>query len=341
MYAVSIKCAGPRPSTGYLAIPKKPGKYPASPFPCMAAAIPIRTRGVIHPVSGGGDKIAFYFSPHGYELSANRNIMTSFTARFAQAARRSVSTRSRTPIPDFLFQRLHLSPDARARISEVAARSGMAGTCASRAVRWAACSRFGRRVLILRSRFANRPSHGTATWAARYAQAHHRPLVHPRDTGPRYYDPVNLAKRIPKTCFVNVTRAGLGDYCCPPSGIWAMWNNLSCPKRIRWVRSSTRLCAERAARWISLRNPRNGGIGDCRMPENAFVVQNRRGYNSWPMIQAMGAKLVCTYSRDNALPPDGHATNPGSRDSYAKVSEDGGRTWSAEVTMASDPKIAG
>lgn len=30
------------------------------------------------------------------------------------------------------------------------------------------------------------------------------------------------------------------------------------------------------------------GAGDCQMPKNAFVVQNCRGYNSRPMIQAMG-----------------------------------------------------
>lgn len=79
--------------------------------------------------------------------------------------------------------------------------------------------------------------------------------------------------------------------------------------------------------------------GDCRMPANAFIVQNVRGYNSWPMIQAMGDRLVCTYSRDSALPADGHTINPGTRDAYAKVSMDGGRTWSEEVTVANDPTI--
>lgn len=79
--------------------------------------------------------------------------------------------------------------------------------------------------------------------------------------------------------------------------------------------------------------------GDCRMPTNAYIVQDVRGYNSWPMIQAFGDKLVCTYSRDNALPADGHTINPSSRDAYAKVSADGGRTWSEEVSVASDPKI--
>ncbi len=82
------------------------------------------------------------------------------------------------------------------------------------------------------------------------------------------------------------------------------------------------------------------GTGDCRMPENAVIVQNVRGYNSWPMIQAMGKRLVCSYSRDNALPPDGHTIHPGSRDAYVKVSDDGGLTWSKEFTVAADSQVA-
>ena len=46
-----------------------------------------------------------------------------------------------------------------------------------------------------------------------------------------YYDTCNLAKRIPKTCKVNVSWAGLGDYICPPTGVFAMYNSLTCPKR--------------------------------------------------------------------------------------------------------------
>ncbi len=53
-----------------------------------------------------------------------------------------------------------------------------------------------------------------------------------------YYDAANFAKRIPKTCFTFITRAGLGDYCCPPTGIAKMWNNMTCPKKILWVQGS-------------------------------------------------------------------------------------------------------
>ncbi len=55
----------------------------------------------------------------------------------------------------------------------------------------------------------------------------------------RYYDPINMAKHTPATCFVNITRAGLGDYVCPPSGVAIYYNNLRGPKKIWWVQGST------------------------------------------------------------------------------------------------------
>ena len=54
-----------------------------------------------------------------------------------------------------------------------------------------------------------------------------------------FYDPVNMAARIPKSCRVNIARAGLGDYTCPPAGIAAFYNSLTAPKRIVWVQGST------------------------------------------------------------------------------------------------------
>ena len=53
-----------------------------------------------------------------------------------------------------------------------------------------------------------------------------------------YYDAANFAKRIPKTCHTNITRAGLGDYCCPPMGLAKLWNNIPGNKEIHWVQGS-------------------------------------------------------------------------------------------------------
>ena len=54
----------------------------------------------------------------------------------------------------------------------------------------------------------------------------------------RYFDCANMARRI--TCDVHVTRAGLGDYTSPPSGITVFYNNLAKAKskKIDYVQGS-------------------------------------------------------------------------------------------------------
>ncbi len=53
-----------------------------------------------------------------------------------------------------------------------------------------------------------------------------------------YYDAANFARRIPSTCRTEITRAGLGDYCCPPMGLAKLWNNIPGNKKITWVQGS-------------------------------------------------------------------------------------------------------
>ncbi len=62
------------------------------------------------------------------------------------------------------------------------------------------------------------------------------------------------------------------------------------------------------------------------------VVQEAQGYNSWPMIQALGGKLVCVYSRGS-----GHTIGEDARAVYARTSADGGKTWTAETVVANTP----
>jgi hypothetical protein len=64
----------------------------------------------------------------------------------------------------------------------------------------------------------------------------------------------------------------------------------------------------------------------------SVVVQPAVGYNSWPMIQAIQSRLVCVYSRGT-----GHNINQDSRAVYARTSDDGGATWSAETLIANTP----
>ena len=62
------------------------------------------------------------------------------------------------------------------------------------------------------------------------------------------------------------------------------------------------------------------------------VVQNVSGYNSWPMIQAIGEKLVCVYSRGTA-----HSIGEDARAVYARTSTDNGKTWTTETVVANTP----
>ncbi|MBQ3340637.1 MAG: family 10 glycosylhydrolase [Kiritimatiellae bacterium] len=67
---------------------------------------------------------------------------------------------------------------------------------------------------------------------------------------------------------------------------------------------------------------------------SASVVQDAPGYNSWPMVEAVGGKIVCAYSRGTA-----HTIDEGKRGVYAKTSVDGGKTWGEEVCVANDPSV--
>jgi hypothetical protein len=59
------------------------------------------------------------------------------------------------------------------------------------------------------------------------------------------------------------------------------------------------------------------------------VVQEASGYNSWPMIQAIGEKLVCVYSRGTS-----HTIGEDARAVYARTSTDDGKTWTTETVVA-------
>lgn len=67
-------------------------------------------------------------------------------------------------------------------------------------------------------------------------------------------------------------------------------------------------------------------------PAQPRIVQNISGYNSWPMMQAIGEKLVCVYSRGTA-----HTIGEDARATYARTSMDGGQTWTPETLVANTP----
>ena len=53
-----------------------------------------------------------------------------------------------------------------------------------------------------------------------------------------YYDTCSMAPRIPKSCRLVVTMAGLGDYICPPTGVMAFYNSVTAPKEMTFVQNA-------------------------------------------------------------------------------------------------------
>ncbi len=73
-------------------------------------------------------------------------------------------------------------------------------------------------------------------------------------------------------------------------------------------------------------------VTPVKPPAKSYVVQEANRYNSWPMIQALGDKLVCVYSRGSA-----HSIGEDERAVYARLSADRGQTWSDETLVANTP----
>lgn len=73
-------------------------------------------------------------------------------------------------------------------------------------------------------------------------------------------------------------------------------------------------------------------VTPVKSPGKAHLVQDVPGYNSWPMLQAIGNKLVCVYSRGS-----GHTIGEDARALHARTSTDRGKTWTAETLVADSP----
>ena len=240
VYAVSIKCAGPRPSTGYLAVPKKPGRYPIKvSFHGYGHRYP-GSGHVISPPAGDDKCIYFNFSPHGYELGREPEYYDEFFRSICSGGRTFGFDDNQNQDPENSYfsgytyrimralEWLKTLPEWDGRNLEVGGGS-MGGlqsvwaagldkdvTVARPSIPW--CCDIGGRDTMKRI---------IDPW-----YIHETPAL-------RYYDPVNIARRISRCCRVEIPRAGLGDYCCPPSGVSILFNNIPGPKKINWVQGST------------------------------------------------------------------------------------------------------
>ena len=236
VFKFSVPCAGPRPVTGHITVPKAEGRYPARiSFHGYGAHF------VQHiPSSGPGDMITMFINAHGYDLEREPEYYDEFYKSIMSNGKTFGFCDVRNSDPESAYfsgmtyrimralQFLKSLPEWNGR--DIEAIGGSMGglqtvwaagldpdvTVAKPSVPW--CCDIGGRDTF--KRIIN-------AW-----YIHETPAL-------RYYDPVNIAKRISKNCKVEITRAGLGDYCCPPSGVAILYNNIPGPKKINWVQGST------------------------------------------------------------------------------------------------------
>ncbi|MBR1588143.1 MAG: acetylxylan esterase [Kiritimatiellae bacterium] len=245
VYAVQIDCAGPRPVTGYLTMPR--GVDEGRRFPCRLETHgysyrpPHNPPGWIRP-----DEIVLNINAHGMRLPAF-GADDVYYRGLGEAIRSNGKAYAFDPVqnsdpeqayfngmvlrvmrglqylktlPEWNGKDLYASGGSQGGLQTIwAAGCGEDVTRAESGITW--CCDMARNTLRLERKLA---SDG---WYIPWVPA----------LG--YYDPVHFAKRIPRTCLTVITRAGLGDYCCPPRGLAILYNSIPGPKKIWWVQGST------------------------------------------------------------------------------------------------------
>ncbi len=237
VYTFEVKCAGPRPVTGWYTIPKKAGRFPATiHFHGYGARFVQKV-----PNGGPADEIEMFINAHGYELGREEEYYTEFYNSIKSNGKtfgldsewqnKSVDTAYFGWMCYRIMRALQFiksMPEWNGR--DLVAKGGSMGGLqtvwaagldpdvseAQPGIPW--CCDMGGRKTMKRQ---------TPAWGVDETEAL------------RYFDPVNICKRISKKCKVTITRAGLGDYCCPPSGVAILYNNLPCEKTINWIQGST------------------------------------------------------------------------------------------------------
>ena len=240
LYVVTVPCAGPRPATGYLVVPAKEGKYPAEvSFHGYATSWSARATKVPDISRETGSAIKLALSAHGFELNRDAAYYKAFAASVKSNGYGHAFDPEQNSDPEKAYfcgmtyrvmrgiEYVKSRPewDGRRLTVTGASQGGLQSIWGAALVPGVTEARISIPWCCDMASTATGRNHGE--WFVKWVPA----------LG--YYDPVNMAKRIPATCKVNITRAGIGDYTCPPAGVAAFYNNLSCPKSMVWMQGST------------------------------------------------------------------------------------------------------
>ena len=251
VWGVRIDCAGSRPVTGYLTVPL--GAREGKRYPARLSTQGWGT-GVQRPPDTRGsakDVITLEINAHGYELARDADYYKAFFAaletpeekRYAfdlkqNSNRETAYFRGMRLRVMRALQYLKTRPEwngadlwaygaSQGGLQTVwAASCGEGVTKAEVAIPW--CCDIGGTEFGRNRGDTDRGAEGPrAPWYVKWTPA----------LG--YYDAVNHARRVPPTCDFTISRAGLGDYVCPPAGVSILYNNLRCRKSITYVQGST------------------------------------------------------------------------------------------------------
>jgi len=252
VYAVSISCAGVFPVTGYLTVPKGPGRFPArlethgyggavnmhrpngdAHHKWRVGAcgeeivLNINAFGMLLPAFGGteADRKAHWWAvhdgqrwSHAFSPDQNQDRDTAFFNGMVLRVKRALQYLK--TLPEWDGEHLIAEGGSQGGLQTIwAAACGEGVTRAESGITW--CCDMSKNTLRMEKKMS------TDNWYIPWAP------------GLAYYDPVQVAKLIPKSCRTVITRAGLGDYCCPPNGLYQLWTNIPGNKEIHWMQGST------------------------------------------------------------------------------------------------------
>jgi len=236
VYAVSIPAPGPRPATGYMTIPKD---AKAKSLPIQLTFYGYGTHIQKPPTSVPQNKIFFLLNAHGQKLGQKAAYYREFfksirTEKYSYAFDPEQNKDPENCFFNGMVMRILRTLEYLKTLPEWDGKNltVSGGSQGGLQTMWAAALDQDVTVAM--------PS---ITWCCDMAGTEKAKRIH----GPwrikyvpalDYFDPVFMAKRI-KKAEVTITRAGLGDYTCPPSGLAISYNNLATPKKtIRWVQGS-------------------------------------------------------------------------------------------------------
>ncbi len=235
VYAVYIPCAGPRPATGYLTIPAN-AKQKSLPAEIKFFGYGHR----IQPIPPVNPKmISLGLNAHGQELGKDAAHYKEFFRSLRSNGHNYAFDPEQNKNPETAFFNGMALRIIRA-LEYLKSRPEWDG----KNLRASGSSQGGMQTLWaaaldsdVTEAFADIPwSCDMAGTAKKQRYCGNRKMIYV--PGLDYYDPVFMVKRI-KKAKVKITRGGLGDYTCPPSGVAICYKNIASPhKSIKWVQGS-------------------------------------------------------------------------------------------------------